>query len=97
MARPAKPGIVGGVVIFAGTREGYGKIVVIDHKFGVTTRYGHLSKMSVDVGQRILRSDVIGYVGTTGRTTGPHLHYEMWVNNRPVNPQKWLDPARAGK
>jgi murein DD-endopeptidase MepM/ murein hydrolase activator NlpD len=79
-----------GIVIFAGPREGYGNMVVVDHKFGVATRYGHLSKINVEVGQRVLRSDVIGYVGATGRTTGSHLHYEMWVNNRPVNPQKWL-------
>jgi len=82
-----------GVVIFAGTRPSYGKVVVIDHKYGVATRYGHLSRIAVELGQRIMRSDVIGYVGTTGRTTGPHLHYEMWVNNRAVDPQKWLSPA----
>ena len=79
-----------GVVIFAGQREGYGNIVVIDHKFGTVTRYGHLSKMNVEVGQRVCRSDVIGYVGTSGRTTGPHLHYEVWLYNRPRNPKNFF-------
>ncbi len=79
-----------GVVIFAGQREGYGNIVVIDHKFGMVTRYGHLSKMNVEVGQRVCRSDVIGYVGTSGRTTGPHLHYEVWLYNHPRNPRNFF-------
>ncbi len=79
-----------GLVIYAGQREGYGNIVVIDHKFGYVTRYGHLSKMSVEVGQHVSRSEVIGFVGTSGRTTGPHLHYELWWNNRSINPMKWL-------
>ena len=86
-----------GVVIFAGVREGYGKMIVLDHKFGVASRYGHMSKIGVEVGQRILRSDILGYVGTSGRTTGPHLHYELWLNNRPVNPQKWIVPLMAGR
>jgi murein DD-endopeptidase MepM/ murein hydrolase activator NlpD len=79
-----------GIVIFAGQREGYGNIVVIDHKFGLITRYGHLSKINVEVGQRVCRSDVIGYVGTSGRTTGPHLHYEVLSNNRPINPKSLI-------
>lgn len=83
-----------GTVIFAGTREGYGNIVVIDHKFGVTTRYGHLYKSNVQVGQHVSRYDVIGYVGTSGRSTGPHLHFELWFQDRPVNPIKYIH-ARA--
>jgi len=83
-----------GTVIFAGTREGYGNIVVIDHKFGVTTRYGHLYKYNVQVGQHVSRYDVIGYVGTSGRSTGPHLHFELWFQDRPVNPVKYIH-ARA--
>jgi murein DD-endopeptidase MepM/ murein hydrolase activator NlpD len=76
-----------GIVIFAGQREGYGKLVVIDHKYsGIITRYGHLSKINVEVGQRVYLSDVLGYVGTTGRTTGPHLHYEIWWHGRRQNP-----------
>jgi len=78
-----------GIVIFAGQREGYGKLVVIDHKYsGVTTRYGHLSKINVEIGQRVYLSDVLGYVGTTGRTTGPHLHYEIWWHGRLQDPLK---------
>jgi murein DD-endopeptidase MepM/ murein hydrolase activator NlpD len=84
-----------GVVIFAGQREGYGNIVVIDHKFGTVTRYGHLSKMNVEVGQRVSRSDVIGYVGTSGRTTGPHLHYEVWRYNRPRNPRNYFSHSET--
>ncbi len=79
-----------GVVIYAGQREGYGNIVVIDHKFGFVTRYGHLSKMTVEVGQHVTRSEVIGYVGTSGRTTGPHLHYEVWRYNSPRNPRNYF-------
>jgi murein DD-endopeptidase MepM/ murein hydrolase activator NlpD len=78
-----------GIVIFAGQHEGYGKLVVIDHKYsGVITRYGHLSKINVEVGQRVYLSDVLGYVGMTGRTTGPHLHYEIWWHGRMQNPLK---------
>jgi murein DD-endopeptidase MepM/ murein hydrolase activator NlpD len=83
-----------GTVIFAGAREGYGNIVVIDHKFGVTTRYGHLYKFNVQVGQHVTRYDVIGYVGTSGRSTGSHLHFELWFQDRPVNPIKYIQ-ARA--
>jgi murein DD-endopeptidase MepM/ murein hydrolase activator NlpD len=79
-----------GVVIFAGQREGYGNIVVIDHKFGVVTRYGHLSKINAEIGHRVTRSEVIGYVGTTGRTTGPHLHYEVWVHNVRKDPRQFF-------
>ncbi len=85
-----------GVVIFAGSREGYGNIVVIDHKFGVVTRYGHLSKINVQVGQRVLRRDTIGYVGASGRATGPHLHFELWILNHPVNPIKYISQAKQG-
>ncbi len=83
-----------GTVIFAGAREGYGNIVVIDHKFGVTTRYGHLYKFNVQVGQHVSRYEVIGYVGTSGRSTGPHLHFELWFQDRPVNPIRYIH-ARA--
>jgi len=75
-----------GTVIFAGRRAGYGNIVVIDHKFGTMTRYGHLWKCNVETGQHVSRNDLIGYIGTTGRTTGPHLHFELWMHDRPVNP-----------
>jgi len=79
-----------GVVNYAGQYEGYGKLVIIDHRFGIVTRYGHLSRMIVRVGQRVSRSEVIGYVGTTGRTTGPHLHYEVLQHNVRQNPQQFF-------
>jgi murein DD-endopeptidase MepM/ murein hydrolase activator NlpD len=79
-----------GVVIFAGPREDYGNMVVIDHKFGTTTRYGHLSRSAVRVGQKISRGDIIGYIGLTGRTSGPHLHYEVRIHDRAVNPVPFL-------
>jgi len=84
-----------GVVIFAGYRHDYGNIVVINHKFGFTTRYGHLSRMTVVRGQRVQREEVLGYVGSTGRSTGPHLHYEVRFNDRPVNPHKFLTGRRG--
>jgi murein DD-endopeptidase MepM/ murein hydrolase activator NlpD len=79
-----------GIVIFVGQRAGYGNIVVIDHKFGYTTRYGHLSKFNVQVGQRVSRYDVLGYVGTSGRTTGPHLHFEVLLYNMYKNPYPFI-------
>jgi len=85
-----------GMVIFAGYRAGYGKIVVIDHKFGMITRYGHLYKFNVQPGQRVARNDVIGYVGNTGRSTGPHLHFELWWHNKAINPAKFLAGVRRG-
>jgi murein DD-endopeptidase MepM/ murein hydrolase activator NlpD len=85
-----------GTVLFAGQRAGYGNIVVVDHKFGIVTRYGHLWKSTVQVGQHVSRNDVIGYVGNTGRATGPHLHFEIWVHNRPVNPLKFVRSRNDG-
>ena len=85
-----------GTVIFAGYRAGYGNIVVVDHKFGVITRYGHLSRFNVQSGQRITRSDVIGYVGSTGRSTGPHLHFEIWVHNKSIDPLRYMAALRKG-
>jgi murein DD-endopeptidase MepM/ murein hydrolase activator NlpD len=79
-----------GVVSFAGYDAGYGKLVSIDHGYGVVTRYGHTSQIFVEVGQRVKRRDVIAAVGTTGRSTGPHVHYEVRVNNVPVDPMNYL-------
>lgn len=79
-----------GTVIFAGYRAGYGNIIVLDHRFDITTRYGHLSRFSVQVGQHVSRGDIIGYVGTSGRSTGPHLHYEVRVHNQPKNPKMFI-------
>jgi murein DD-endopeptidase MepM/ murein hydrolase activator NlpD len=69
---------------------GYGRQVVLDHGHDVLTVYGHLSATAVTPGQHVLRGQVIGYVGQSGRSTGPHLHYEVRVHNVPVNPHKYL-------
>jgi murein DD-endopeptidase MepM/ murein hydrolase activator NlpD len=79
-----------GVVTFTDLLGGYGKAVMIDHGHGISTRYGHLSGFAVAAGQSVHRGDVIGYVGASGRSTGPHLHYEVRINDTPVNPYKYL-------
>jgi murein DD-endopeptidase MepM/ murein hydrolase activator NlpD len=79
-----------GVVTFADFLGGYGKALMLDHGHGISTRYGHLSGYAVTPGQHIHRGDVIGYVGLSGRSTGPHLHYEVRINDTPVNPYKYL-------
>lgn len=81
-----------GVVSEAGWKGGYGNMIEIDHGNGLRTRYGHLSKIEVEDGQQISRGQMIGLVGSTGRSTGPHLHYELRVNNRPINPRAFLPP-----
>ncbi len=79
-----------GLVTFADFQSGYGRAITIDHGHGITTRYGHLSNFAVTAGQYIQRGDTIGYVGLSGRSTGPHLHYEVRINDVPVNPYKYL-------
>ena len=79
-----------GVVKFSDLINGYGRAVIIDHGNGVSTLYGHLSGFAVSAGQLIHRGDTLGYVGQSGRSTGPHLHYEVRVLNNPVNPYKYL-------
>jgi murein DD-endopeptidase MepM/ murein hydrolase activator NlpD len=81
-----------GKVIKAGWTGGYGNMVEIDHGNGLTTRYGHLSKIEVTVGDVINRGQLIGYVGSTGRSTGPHLHYELRLGEKPINPRHFLPP-----
>ncbi|MCS7234549.1 MAG: peptidoglycan DD-metalloendopeptidase family protein [Armatimonadota bacterium] len=75
-----------GTVVYAGWFGGYGKLVVVDHGGGLATLYGHLSSIAVSAGQRVRRGDVVGRVGSTGYSTGPHLHFEIRVNGRPVDP-----------
>jgi murein DD-endopeptidase MepM/ murein hydrolase activator NlpD len=82
-----------GRVSIAGREGGYGNMVEIDHGNGFSTRYGHLSEIDVKVGQQVHIGQVVGRIGSTGRSTGPHLHYETRINGEPVNPQKFL---RAG-
>jgi murein DD-endopeptidase MepM/ murein hydrolase activator NlpD len=85
-----------GVVVAAEPNGGYGNHVVIDHKYGVVTRYGHLERFNVQPGQKVKRGDIIGYVGSTGRSTGPHLHYEVWVHDQAQNPILYiLDEYRS--
>lgn len=79
-----------GKVDFAGWQNGYGQLVVIDHGGGLTTRYGHLSHIDVTLGQVVERAQFLGRVGSTGRSTGPHLHYEVRINDEPVNPLQYL-------
>jgi murein DD-endopeptidase MepM/ murein hydrolase activator NlpD len=79
-----------GVVTFAGYDEGYGKLISIDHGYGVTTRFGHNSQVYVQVGQKVSRWDVIASVGNTGRSTGPHVHYEVRVNGIPRDPAIYI-------
>lgn len=79
-----------GTVTFSGWQNGYGQLVVIDHGGGLTTRYGHLSALAASVGQLIQRGEFLGRVGSTGRSTGPHLHYEVRINDQPVNPLQYL-------
>ena len=79
-----------GLITLVDTMGGYGRTIMIDHGNGISTRYGHLSGFAVTVGQRVQRGDLIGYVGESGRSTGPHLHYEVRINDTPVNPYKYL-------
>jgi hypothetical protein len=83
-----------GAVTIASWQGGYGNMVEVDHLNGLSTRYGHLSKILVKVGQHVGMGDVVGLIGSTGRSTGPHLHYETRINDSAVDPQKFL---RAGE
>lgn len=84
-----------GKVIFAGTRGNYGRMVEIDHGYGYVTRYAHASRLLVRVGQTVVRGDKIAEVGSTGLSTGPHLHYEVFVNGRAVNPNSYIFDAET--
>lgn len=79
-----------GRVSFVGWQNGYGQLVVVDHGGGLTTRYGHLSHIDVGLNQTVSRAQLLGKVGSTGRSTGPHLHYEVRINDQPVNPMQYL-------
>ena len=91
-AQTGDPVVAGasGNVTFVGWQNGYGQLVVIDHGGGLTTRYGHLSHIDVAQGQTVARGQFIGRVGSTGRSTGPHLHYEIRINDEPVDPLQYL-------
>jgi len=84
----------GGFVIFAGSHYQYGKMIDIDHGNGLSTRYAHADKLLVNVGKLVAPGEKIALVGSTGRSTGPHLHYEIRMNNIPRNPNKYLSKKR---
>jgi murein DD-endopeptidase MepM/ murein hydrolase activator NlpD len=79
-----------GIVVKVSRIRGYGRVIYLSHGNGITTRYGHMSEFNVKLGQRIERGDIIGFVGSTGRSTGPHLHYEVLVHNQKVDPMKYI-------
>ncbi|MFQ5695391.1 MAG: M23 family metallopeptidase, partial [Terriglobia bacterium] len=79
-----------GFVVWAGRRSGFGRLVVVDHGGGVTTWYAHMSSVRGYAGQSVKRGDVVGYVGSSGRAKGNHLHYEVRLNNAPLNPWNFL-------
>jgi len=79
-----------GIVSFSGTKGSFGKVIVIDHGYSYTSFYGHCSKLAKKVGDKVKRGDVIAYVGNSGRSTGPHLHYEVRVNGVATNPTKYI-------
>jgi murein DD-endopeptidase MepM/ murein hydrolase activator NlpD len=83
-----------GIVVEVGRRAGYGRLVIIDHGFGVSTWYGHLSNFNTQIGMHVKRGDTVGYEGASGRSTGPHLHYEVRIYNTPVNPWRYLKDAK---
>jgi murein DD-endopeptidase MepM/ murein hydrolase activator NlpD len=84
-----------GLVIYAAPHAGYGNLVIVYHSNGITTRYGHLSRISIEAGQRVKRGDQIGNVGSTGRSTGPHVHYEIRENDQPVDPQRYGNQTQS--
>lgn len=79
-----------GVVSFTGVRSGYGNVVEVDHGRGFKTRYAHLASIAVSVGQHVAVGQRLGGMGSTGRSTGTHLHYEVWVNGRAQNPNRFV-------
>jgi murein DD-endopeptidase MepM/ murein hydrolase activator NlpD len=85
----------GGVVTYTGWRSEYGKVVEITHGNGIVTLYGHLHRPIVSVGQRVAEHTQIGYLGSTGRSSGPHVHYEILVNDEPQDPEKFIGLARV--
>jgi murein DD-endopeptidase MepM/ murein hydrolase activator NlpD len=86
-----------GLIVSAERNGSYGNLVVVEHGFGIVTKYGHLSRFGVGAGQRVRRGHVVGYVGSTGRSTSPHLHYEIWINGQLTNPMRLLAAPTSGR
>ena len=79
-----------GIVVFSGREGGFGNMILVDHGYGIVTRYGHCSSLDAKLGEKVQRGDIIARVGNTGRSTGPHLHYEVAVNGVAVNPMRYI-------
>jgi len=79
-----------GLVTYAGWQSGYGRVIVVEHGYGYSTRYGHCARVEVKVGDEVKRGKILGYVGSTGRSTGSHVHYEVRLHGLPVDPEKYL-------
>ena len=84
-----------GSVIFSGNKGGYGKCIIIKHRYGFLTYYAHMTYLYVSTGAKVKAGDVIGFVGSTGRSTGNHLHYEVRKHDSPINPLEWLPQSRS--
>ena len=82
--------VASGVITWAGKRYGYGNLVEVNHGNGYVTRYGHCKTLSVNVGDTVKKGQLIAAMGSTGRSTGPHVHFEVWRNGRPVNPERYI-------
>ncbi|MDA8083687.1 MAG: M23 family metallopeptidase, partial [Nitrospiraceae bacterium] len=91
-AEPGSPvkATADGIVSFAGWSGGGGNLVVIEHGFGYSTYYAHNRLLAVKAGQKVRRGEIVSYVGSTGNSTGPHVHYEVWKEGRAIDPQKFL-------
>ena len=83
-----------GTVTFAGPRGGYGNMVEVDHGYGMRTRYGHLSSILVRVGAKVGKGAPVGKLGSTGRSTGPHVHYEVWLADVVRDPSRFIEAGR---
>ena len=79
-----------GKVVFAGRKGAYGNLIIIEHGYGIITYYAHASKLLVEAGQEVNKGEVIARIGSTGRSTAPHLHFEVRINNEPVDPLKYI-------
>ena len=90
---PGKPvkATADGIVSFSGWSGGSGNLVALEHGFGYSTYYAHNKMLVVKVGQKVKRGDIIGYIGSTGNSTGPHVHYEVWRDSKPMNPSAYLE------